>query len=60
MNEISHVDRDAIHYDSNLRLNSPNGNALFLAYLHVNCKFHCVLKQVASHPRKSPKQKNDY
>lgn len=55
MNEINHLDRDAIHYDSNLKLNSPNGNALFLAYLLVNCKFHCALKQVASHLQKSPK-----
>lgn len=58
MSEISHVDRDAIYYDSNLRLNSPNGNALFLAYLLVNCEGRCVLKRVANRPRKSPKQKN--
>lgn len=58
MNEINHVDRDTIHYDSNLRLNSPNENALFLAYLLVNCEFRCALKRVANRPRKSPKQKD--
>lgn len=60
MNEISHVARDVFtHYDDiNLRLNSPNESALFLAYLPVSYKCRRVLKQVESRLRKSPKQKN--